>query len=107
MRRWIAEGRVTGDSWVWRDGWSDWRSAGEMLRGVRCWANVAADAELAPAGGLPEIVVKDQMSAIRTEGRTVVPRRSMTKTIVLVAALGAISIALLGGLIQVVLSSGG
>ncbi|MCA9226143.1 MAG: DUF4339 domain-containing protein [Planctomycetales bacterium] len=27
MRRWIAEGRVSSDSLVWRDGWPEWRMA--------------------------------------------------------------------------------
>lgn len=27
MRKWLGEGRVTTDSLVWRDGWSDWRPA--------------------------------------------------------------------------------
>src|SRR5262249_25988977 len=25
MRRWIAEGRVSSDSLVWREGWTDWQ----------------------------------------------------------------------------------
>lgn len=31
LRKWIAEGRVTGDSHVWREGWPDWRLASEVL----------------------------------------------------------------------------
>jgi hypothetical protein len=31
MRRWIAEGRVTSDSLVWREGWTDWRQAREAF----------------------------------------------------------------------------
>jgi len=27
MRQWLAEGRVTGDSLVWREGWTDWKLA--------------------------------------------------------------------------------
>jgi hypothetical protein len=37
MRRWIDEGRVAGDSMVWREGWTDWRSAAgvfDQLRGA-------------------------------------------------------------------------
>jgi hypothetical protein len=25
MRRWLDEGRVSGDSLVWREGWDDWK----------------------------------------------------------------------------------
>jgi hypothetical protein len=30
--QWIAEGRVSADSWVWRNGWTDWKAGGEALR---------------------------------------------------------------------------
>ena len=31
MRTWIAEGRVTADSLVWREGWDDWAEASTVL----------------------------------------------------------------------------
>jgi hypothetical protein len=31
MRNWIAEGRISGDTFVWREGWRDWRRAGEVF----------------------------------------------------------------------------
>jgi hypothetical protein len=31
VRRWIAEGRVSADSLVWREGWSDWKLAGPIF----------------------------------------------------------------------------
>ncbi|MCG8449461.1 MAG: DUF4339 domain-containing protein [Pirellulales bacterium] len=31
MRGWVAEGRVTADSWVWRPGWPEWRTGNEAL----------------------------------------------------------------------------
>jgi len=31
MRKWVSEGRVSADSLVWRDGWSDWRNANEEI----------------------------------------------------------------------------
>jgi len=34
MKKWIAEGRVSPDSLVWREGWSDWRSAKTALPAV-------------------------------------------------------------------------
>lgn len=30
--QWVTEGRVAADSWVWRDGWADWKAGGEALR---------------------------------------------------------------------------
>ena len=34
MHRWIEEGRVSGDSLVWRDGWADWQPASTVLAGL-------------------------------------------------------------------------
>jgi hypothetical protein len=31
MRRWLAEGRVSGDSLVWREGWTDWQTASKLF----------------------------------------------------------------------------
>lgn len=31
IRVWLAEGRIAGDTLVWREGWRDWREAGEVF----------------------------------------------------------------------------
>lgn len=31
MRNWLAEGRVSADSLVWREGWRDWQEAGQVF----------------------------------------------------------------------------
>jgi len=31
MQAWVAEGRVAGDSWVWRTGWEQWKIACEVF----------------------------------------------------------------------------
>jgi len=31
MHRWVADGRVTVDCWVWRTGWPDWKTGGQAL----------------------------------------------------------------------------
>jgi hypothetical protein len=31
MRTWMNEGRVTSDSLVWREGWTDWQTAGNVF----------------------------------------------------------------------------
>jgi hypothetical protein len=31
LRSWMAEGRISADSLVWREGWPDWREAGELF----------------------------------------------------------------------------
>ena len=47
MRKWIAEGRVSSDSLVWREGWSDWQNAGKLFPNLQA-ANTPALA-IAPA----------------------------------------------------------
>ena len=34
MRKWVGEGRVSQDSLVWREGWNDWRTAGQVFPGL-------------------------------------------------------------------------
>ncbi len=31
LKRWVAEGRVSADAYVWREGWGDWRLAADVL----------------------------------------------------------------------------
>lgn len=35
MRKWIAEGRVQADFWVWREGWGDWQKASASIPSLR------------------------------------------------------------------------
>lgn len=30
---WIEEGRIAGDTWIWREGWPEWRQASDALPG--------------------------------------------------------------------------
>ena len=41
MRRWLAEGRVSGDSLVWREGWADWKNAGQLFPHLAAAASTA------------------------------------------------------------------
>ena len=31
LRQWLQEGRVSADSMVWREGWTDWKTAGPIF----------------------------------------------------------------------------
>lgn len=48
MRSWLAEGRITRDSQVWREGWRDWRDAGEVF----------------PEGAFPQLRVSDAVPGL-------------------------------------------
>jgi len=45
MRTWIAEGRVTRDSLVWREGWAEWKLAGPLFPGLLAGPAIVADPE--------------------------------------------------------------
>lgn len=52
MRKWVSEGRVSGDSLVWREGFPEWKSAGQLfpsLAGVGTAATPAAGPPPPPA----------------------------------------------------------
>jgi hypothetical protein len=52
MRTWLAEGRVSADSLVWREGWRDWREAGELFPQLRAGTTTAGPASQS-SGELP------------------------------------------------------
>jgi hypothetical protein len=41
MRTWLAEGRVSADSLVWREGWRDWLPAGDVFPQLRMDSTIA------------------------------------------------------------------
>jgi hypothetical protein len=49
MRKWIAEGRVSSDSLVWRDGWTDWQTAGKLFPNLQSASAPAAATNAAVA----------------------------------------------------------
>jgi hypothetical protein len=49
FRRWIGEGRVSSDSLVWREGWSDWRTAGQLFPSLNSAAGVISTPVVAAA----------------------------------------------------------
>lgn len=46
--QWIAEGRVSADSWVWRNGWTDWKAGGDALREFNSRPPVASAPAIPP-----------------------------------------------------------
>jgi hypothetical protein len=51
MRKWIGEGRVSGDSLVWREGWADWQTAGKLFPQLQA-ASAPTPAIAADAAGV-------------------------------------------------------
>jgi hypothetical protein len=53
MRQWLGDGRVSPESLVWREGWADWRSAGDVFPQLRGGHGSAAPGGPGPASGGP------------------------------------------------------
>jgi hypothetical protein len=58
VRRWIAEGRVSADSLVWREGWAEWRLAGPIFPSLAGLNAVATKLDTTKLNTVSESVVK-------------------------------------------------
>ncbi len=87
IRRWVAEGRVTAECLVWREGWTDWRQAGTLFDNLQEPQLVASPSEVVPV-------------AIQTKGRGRA-KASTARTVTFVVVLAIASVVLLGALIYV------
>jgi len=101
MRSWVAEGRVSADSWVWRTGWSDWKASDEALAAL---SPVAASE---PPHDLPPPIPADtdlQVAADQIPPASIIShqrsRRDRARLVTIV--LGALVLLLLLALVVVV-----
>jgi len=118
--QWIAEGRVSTDSWVWRNGWTDWKAGGEALReyGARVPAGPAL--AMAAAAAAPQVNVAEagptvvlaaphatttdaaaQVDATSAEVRRAEIKRRKKKVRNLSILLGVVALAMLAALVVV------
>ena len=89
VRTWLTEGRITPDSFVWREGWRDWKEAKDVFPEMLLKA-------------LPEVSIEEQLDR-RLKRQT---SRSLWGQFAIVAFVVAV-IALLGGLVWLLVSRGG
>lgn len=93
VRSWLAEGRITPDSQVWREGWRDWKEAAEVFPD-------SAFPQLRIPDALPglERILNDADSAMAGTGRRHGGRASVYGRLFLVMVL----VALGGGILAAV-----
>jgi len=96
MRRWLEEGRVSGDSLVWREGWNDWKAADSVFRELQGAAAPVVSAETTPS----QNVAADAFAF--GEGRTALrqphgraPQKSTARNVAIVVTLTIVCTALL------------
>jgi hypothetical protein len=87
MRGWLAEGRISADSLVWREGWRDWREAGGVFPGLR--------PEQSPPASNPGSVPDADAALPLPRISHPKPRTKRTQEIVVIVVLAAAAIALI------------
>jgi hypothetical protein len=85
LRQWIQEGRVTGDSCVWRQGWEQWKTAGSIFPET----SLQITADTLPAGN------SDQVTATRTRTAYMKARRTRTMKNIIGLAIGTVIVIML------------
>ena len=93
MRKWITEGRVSSDSLVWREGWADWKNAGQLFPNLASAGGVAVST---PAAALPST------TATRSANRYVAKKKSGSgMAVAFLVVLAVVCVALVAVLIYV------
>jgi len=93
MRKWLGEGRVTADSLVWREGWSDWRQASKVF------PSLGPSKSPGMSGRLP--VIPETSRRVRTQRKP-----STASGIGIVIGLGVVCVFLFMALLYVLMNSG-
>jgi hypothetical protein len=102
MRKWISEGRVSSDSLVWREGWTDWQNAGKLFPTLKeSGTNTATQAAVpAVSTTVPLSAKASQRAASRFETKK---RDSNAMAVAILAGLGILCLILIGILVFVVM----
>ncbi len=95
LRTWLAEGRIAHDTLVWREGWRDWREAGEVFPQL---APSADD----PVPGLRSIIEEEvyalgpMATSPAQAAERVADHRNSTLVVLLLAGLVVLAAAIIG-----------
>jgi hypothetical protein len=95
MRSWLTEGRVSSDSFVWRDGWTDWRIAGQLFPDLQGTGSAAA------VGPAP---LHTATTAVRTQTTPPRKRASGGLAIAILVGLALLIVVLLAALAYIVIA---
>jgi hypothetical protein len=101
MRKWISEGRVSSDSLVWREGWTDWQTAGKLFPTLNESGTHSSAAAAAPA--VSTTVPLSPRASQRAAGRYEATKQdSNTMAVAILVGLGILCLILIGILVFVV-----
>jgi hypothetical protein len=100
MRQWISEGRVSSDSLVWREGWTDWQTAGKLFPALDSPGAAAPPSPApSPAPTVPVTPRTSSRTAIRYEAKK---HQRNNLAIGIFVGLGILCLALIAALVYLV-----
>ncbi|MDX1947558.1 MAG: GYF domain-containing protein [Pirellulaceae bacterium] len=99
MRKWITEGRVSADSLVWREGWPDWKNAGQLFPNLG-----AAGGGIGNAAGPPMADLGVPSRSARVTARAASKRKGSGALAVAALVLLAVVCVILVGVLVFVLT---
>jgi len=98
MRKWISEGRVSGDSLVWREGWTDWQTAAKLFPALQAPAAAAP----APGPAVSTTVPLSPRSSLWAASRYETKKRDNSSLAIgILIGLGLLCLVLVGVLVYV------
>jgi hypothetical protein len=102
MRKWISEGRVSSDSLVWREGWTDWQNAGKLFPMLNESGSHAAHQVAVPAVSttVPLSSRSSQRAAAKYETKK---HDSNAMAVAILVGLGILCLVLIAVLVYVVM----
>lgn len=99
MRKWIADGRVSADSLVWREGWPDWKTAGPVFPALsRGLPPVAPAPAAASASAMPAVTLSQPLASAASTAKSRGVARGKNSTsmqVAVVVLLAVISVILI------------
>lgn len=105
MRKWVSEGRVSGDSLVWREGFPEWQTAGQLFPSLAGVGAPVAAAGPPPVPAEAAEVPKVTRAVRKLNAYEARKSQGNGMAIAILIVLGVICVALVVGL-AVVLSQG-
>jgi hypothetical protein len=101
LRKWISEERVTADTLIWRDGWTEWQAAGPLFPLSAPTEGIVADE--------PQVEIQLEPEEVALSQRSSVDRRrsssSRHRSVALVVTLVLLTMILVVALVYVIQST--
>lgn len=101
MRKWLTEGRVSSDSLVWREGWSDWQNAGKTFPELEAGGAPPTAQAVAPSTTVPLSPRSSTRAAARYDAKK---QTTSSTAIAILVGLGILCLILSGVLVYAVMN---